>query len=69
MAENHVNPKDALLAIDLEAKSIGMHWGTLYYPTTVTEPPQLLQSALKERDLPKDYFITLKPGDYELIEN
>ena len=72
MAENHVNPKDALqIAIDLEAKkSIGMHWGTfILTDEAVTEPPQLLQSALKERDLPKDYFITLKPGDYELIEN
>ena len=72
MAENHVNPKDALqIAIDLDAKnSIGMKWGTFILTAeAVTEPPQLLQSALKERDLPKDYFITLKPGDYELIEN
>ena len=72
MAENHVNPKDALqIAIDLDAKkSIGMHWGTfILTDEAVTEPPQLLQSALEERDLPKDYFVTLKPGDFELIHN
>ena len=72
MAENHVNPEDALqIAIDLDAKkSIGMHWGTfILTDEAVTEPPQLLQSALKERGLPKDYFVTLKPGDYELINN
>ena len=72
MAENHVNPKDALqIAIDLDAKkSIGMHWGTfILTDEAVTEPPQLLELALKERGLPKDYFVTLKPGDYELINN
>ena len=72
MAENHVNPKDALqIAIDLDAKkSIGMHWGTfILTDEAVTEPPQLLEFALKERGLPKDYFVTLKPGDYELINN
>ena len=72
MAENHVNPEDALqIAIDLDAKkSIGMHWGTfILTDEAVTEPPQLLQSALEERDLPKDYFVTLKPGDFELINN
>ena len=72
MAENHVNPKDALqIAIDLDAKkSIGMHWGTfMLTDEAVTEPPQLLEAALKERGLSEDYFITLKPGDYELIEN
>ena len=72
MAENHVNPKEALqIAIDLDAKkSIGMHWGTfMLTDEAVTEPPQLLEAALKERGLSEDYFITLKPGDYELIEN
>ena len=72
MAENHVNPKDALqIALDLDAKkSIGMHWGTfILTDEAVTEPPQLLEAALEERDLPKDFFITLKPGDFELIHN
>ena len=37
MAENHVNPEDALqIAIDLDAKkSIGMHWGT-FIPVSYT---------------------------------
>ena len=72
MAENHVNPEDALqIAVDLDAKKvIGMHWGTfILTDEAVTEPPQLLKSALKERGLPKDYFVTLKPGDFELIHN
>ena len=47
-----------------------MHWGTfILTDEAVTEPPQLLEAALEERDLPKDFFITLKPGDFELIHN
>ena len=68
MSDNHVNPKDALqIAIDLDAKkSIGMHWGTfLLTDEEVKEPPQLLKATLIEKSLPSEYFITLKPGDFE----
>lgn len=68
MSDNHVNPTDALqIAIDLDAKkSIGMHWGTfLLTDEEVTEPPKLLEAALLKKSLPAEYFITLKPGEFE----
>ena len=63
-----MNPREALdAALDLGAKkSIGMHWGTfMLTDEEVTEPPKLLKAALTEESLPSEYFITIKPGDFE----
>ena len=66
MSYSHVNPSEAIqIANDLKAKqSFGMHWGT--FPLTdeeVLEPPALLKSALEEKNLSKEFFKTVKPGE------
>ena len=66
MSFSHVNPSEAIqIASDLEAKqSFGMHWGT--FPLTdeeILEPPELLKKALEQKNLSKEFFKTVKPGE------
>ena len=68
MKTNHVNPPEAIqVAIDLESeRNFGMHWGTFQLTDEeIMEPPELLNQALEERGLSKDFFKVLKPGQVE----
>ena len=68
MKTNHVNPPEAIqVAIDLESeRNFGMHWGTFQLTDEeIMEPPELLNQALEERGLSKDFFRVLKPGQVE----
>jgi hypothetical protein len=41
-----------------------MHWGTfLLTDEEVLEPSVLLRKALEDKNLDKEYFMTLKPGE------
>ena len=71
MKESHMNPEEALkTAFDLDAKkSIGMHWGTFILTTEPTEEPrQILENLIIEKDLNKDFFSTILPGDVYLFD-
>ena len=71
MKESHMNPEEALkTAFDLDAKkSIGMHWGTFILTTEPTEEPrQILENLIPEKDLNKDFFKTILPGDVYLFD-
>ena len=71
MKESHMNPEEALkTAFDLDAKkSIGMHWGTFILTTEPTEEPrQILENLISEKDLNKDFFKTILPGDVYLFD-
>ena len=71
MKESHMNPEEAIkTAFDLDAKkSIGMHWGTFILTTEPTEEPrQILENLIIEKDLNKDFFSTILPGDVYLFD-
>ncbi|MDC0071409.1 MBL fold metallo-hydrolase [Rhodobiaceae bacterium] len=71
MKESHMNPEEALkTAFDLDAKkSIGMHWGTFILTTEPTEEPRkILENLIIEKDLNKDFFSTILPGDVYLFD-
>ena len=71
MKESHMNPEEAIkTAFDLDAKkSIGMHWGTFILTTEPTEEPrQILENLIIEKDLNKDFFSTILPGDVYLFK-
>ncbi|WP_293908281.1 MBL fold metallo-hydrolase [Sphingobacterium sp. UBA5670] len=62
----HTNPGEAVTAYqDLGAKlGIGMHYGTFQLSSEGYDQPQRdLQTALEERGLSKDHFITLPEGE------
>ncbi len=67
MKDMHCNPEEAVqIHLDVNSrKSIGMHWGTFLNLTDepLEEPPLKLAEVLKEREIDKDYFITMKHGE------
>ena len=66
MSYSHVNPEEAVqISQDLGSRqSLAMHWGTfLLTDEEVLEPSVLLRKALEDKNLDKEYFMTLKPGE------
>jgi len=66
MSYSHVNPEEAVqISQDLGSRqSLAMHWGTfLLTDEEVLEPSVLLRKALQDKNLDKEYFMTLKPGE------
>lgn len=67
MKDMHCNPEEAVqIHLDVKSKkSIGMHWGTFLNLTDepLGEPPLRLAKALKDREIAKDLFITMKHGE------
>ena len=66
MSYSHVNPEEAVqISRDLGSRqSLAMHWGTfLLTDEEVLEPSVLLRKALEDKNLDKEYFMTLKPGE------
>ena len=66
MSYSHVNPEEAVqISRDLGSRqSLAMHWGTfLLTDEEVLEPSVLLRKALQDKNLDKEYFMTLKPGE------
>ena len=46
-----------------------MHWGTFILTTEPTEEPrQILENLISEKDLNKDFFKTILPGDVYLFD-
>ena len=65
MKDSHVNPEEAVqIALDLNTPhSFGMHWGTFTLTDEpIIEPPIRLKQALKDQNLPPDFFRSPKPG-------
>ena len=65
MKDSHVNPEEAVqIALDLNTPhSFGMHWGTFSLTDEpIIEPPIRLKQALKDQNLPPDFFRSPKPG-------
>ncbi|PAA63534.1 hypothetical protein BOX15_Mlig028902g3, partial [Macrostomum lignano] len=62
----HVSPIEAVkIHQDVKSeKSVGIHWGTFCLSTTeaLLQPPDDLKSALDEAGLPRDCFVTVRPG-------
>ena len=65
MGSAHIDPRQAVMAhLQLHSKkSIGMHYGTFQLTAeAINEPVELLEKEKKKFAVPKDDFITLKPG-------
>lgn len=65
MAEQHMNPDDAVRAFQrLRAKqALGFHWGTFQLTDEAVDLPALdLGRALATRDIPSKRFLAARPG-------
>ena len=65
MKNQHVDPAEAVqIALDLQVtRSFGMHWGTFVLTDEpIKEPRAMLAQALKDHNLPPEFFIAPTPG-------
>ena len=70
MRNNHMNPEEAVAALDLcGAKSaLGHHWGTFRLTNEgVERPAEALAAARAARGLAEDRFPALRPGEVRLV--
>jgi L-ascorbate metabolism protein UlaG (beta-lactamase superfamily) len=71
MANAHMNPDDAVQALELcgAAQALGHHWGTFRLTNEAVEQPALdLAAALAARGLPAERFKALRPGEVRTLE-
>lgn len=66
MKTHHINPEEALqIHSDVRSKkSVAIHWGTfILTDEPLDEPPQRLETAMQEKNIPPDDFLVLKHGE------
>ena len=71
MRNNHMNPEEALEALQLcgAERALGHHWGTFRLTNeAVDEPPQRLAVALAHASLAPQRFIAVRPGQVEILD-
>ena len=70
MAGSHMNPDDAVQALELcgAARALGHHWGTFRLTNEAVEQPALdLTAALAARSVPPERFAALRPGEVRML--
>lgn len=70
MANSHLNPDDAVQALELcgAVQAFGHHWGTFRLTNEAVEQPALdLAAALAERSIASGRFAALRPGEVRLL--
>ena len=70
MRNNHMNPEEALEALELcgAERALGHHWGTFRLTNeAVDEPPQRLSAALARRGVAAGRFLAARPGQVVLL--
>jgi L-ascorbate metabolism protein UlaG (beta-lactamase superfamily) len=70
MAASHMNPADAVQALELcgAAQGLGHHWGTFRLTNEAVDQPALdLAAARAARGLPPERFPALRPGEVRML--
>jgi L-ascorbate metabolism protein UlaG (beta-lactamase superfamily) len=70
MGSSHMNPDDAVQALDLcgAGQALGHHWGTFRLTNEAAGQPALdLAAALAARGIPPDRFAALRPGEVRVL--
>jgi L-ascorbate metabolism protein UlaG (beta-lactamase superfamily) len=70
MANSHMNPADALQALELcgAVQGLGHHWGTFRLTNEAVDQPALdLAGALAARGVPPERFPALRPGEVRML--
>jgi L-ascorbate metabolism protein UlaG (beta-lactamase superfamily) len=71
MANSHMNPDDAVQALELcgAAQALGHHWGTFRLTNEAVEQPATdLAAALVARGIIPERFAALRPGEVRTLE-
>jgi L-ascorbate metabolism protein UlaG (beta-lactamase superfamily) len=66
MRDHHITPEEAVqVHLDVcSRKSVAIHWGTFVLTDEpLDEPPQRLEKALREKQIPPEEFPVLKHGE------
>jgi L-ascorbate metabolism protein UlaG (beta-lactamase superfamily) len=66
MAENHMNPEEAVKAFQDSGAEFALahHYGTFRMADDgFNDPPEALDAALKAAEIPAERFRRLKPGE------
>jgi L-ascorbate metabolism protein UlaG (beta-lactamase superfamily) len=70
MRNNHMNPEEALEALELcgAERALGHHWGTFRLTNeAVDAPPQRLSTALARGGVAAGRFLAVRPGQVVLL--
>ena len=70
MRDQHMNPDDAVQALDLcgAKRALGHHWGTFQLTNeAIDAPPQALAAALTERCIAPERFAAVQPGAVHIV--
>ncbi len=70
MRDQHMNPDDAVQALDLcgAKRALGHHWGTFQLTNeAIDAPPQALAVALTARGIEPERFAAVQPGAVHIV--